>query len=236
MIRQAQSDDISPHPARRYRLRAQRVPVPRLRVVDLLQDADLADWHGHIAERLLDCGLLPASLAAGGDCYGCKNLIQRLALLAASESMVTLPSADETDRAVPTPCSLTRRLRILNLRLSSDEHSIARLLFGHVDRHLSTGDVACLLGLRNAPVTDRRVEAILQALVEKQVIQRLPVHDGPTFYDIDTRPHLHIYDRDSNTLRDADVHGIVESESIAALFVDAKMTVSLHTDAANDHT
>ncbi|MEM9403902.1 MAG: hypothetical protein AAGA44_15625 [Pseudomonadota bacterium] len=234
-------DVVSPLPARRYRLRASRTPEARLRIIDLALDAELADWQGAIAERLLDCGLLPASLSAGGECFGCKNLIQRLALLAASDSLM---KTDRFDDAVvelrpsadtgPGSCRLEQRLRALNLRLNSDAHSIARLLFRYAGRHLSTDDVTDLLGLRNAPVTRKRVNAVLNELVDKQVVQQLPVYGGPTFYDVDTRPHLHIYDRDSNTLRDADVHGIVDAESIATVFFGADATVTVLPGAAND--
>ncbi len=226
----------SPDPARRYRLQARRVPTARLRVTDLSLGTDLADWRGPVAHRLLDCDLLPASLKAGSDCYGCKSLIQRLALLAARHSMIR-PAVARTRLADRRrPCALARRLRNLHLRLTSDEHSVASLLYGLAGKHLSTDDVTCLLGLRNAPVTERRVDTILRALANKQVVQRLPVRGGPTFYDVDTRPHLHIYDRDSNTLRDADVHGIVEAKSAAAWCLNADATITIEIDAANEHT
>ncbi len=231
----------SHQPARRYRLRAECAPFPRLRVVDISLGTELADWRGAVAESLLGCGLLPASLRAGVECYACKNLIQRLAMLAAAESMKPQADTRHQEPARPTPAQrdkdqrfspLEHRLRRLDTRLTGEQRTVAELLFRHVGEHLSLCDVTCLLNLEDAPVSEERANAVLAELVDKRVIQRLPVSNGPTFYDVDTRPHLHVYDRQRNTLQDANVHGIVEARSSASVSFLSDASVAIQPNSS----
>ena len=220
---------------RRYRLHATRTPTPGLRVIDTFRNAALADWRGAVAERLLSSDLLPASLSAGRDCYACKGLVQRLAMLAASEGMKPSrhsvgckQSETQPRRSVDYPfCPLEHRLRRLDVCLNREQRRVAELLFKHAGDHLSLSEVTCLLNLDHAPVTNDFVCVLLAELAEKQVIQILSISDGPTFYDVDTRPHLHIYDRASNTLKDACVHGVVEASAIpkASFLSDASVSI-----------
>ncbi len=208
--------------------------------MDISLGTELADWRGAVADRLLGCGLLPASLRTGVDCYACKNLIQRLAMLAASESMKSRAPASREEPAPDSArreigyrfCPLEHRLRRLDVRLTREQRTVAELLFRHVGEHLSLSDVTCMLNLQGAPVSEERAKAMLSGLVDKQVIQRLPISKGPTFYDVDTRPHLHVYDRERNTLEDANVHGIVEARTTASVSFLADASVAIHTDSS----
>lgn len=236
MISPLPPDSTAPHQARRYRLKIERAPIPRLRVVDASDGTEFVHWQGAVARRLLSCGLLPATLAAGVECSVCKDLVKRLAMLAASEDIKAQTALLCERKSTPVAnqrqlrrrfCPLERRLRRLDVRLTCEQHTIAELLFRHAGEHLTQDEVTCLLNLQDTPVTNERTVALLSELAAMRVIQALPVSDGPTFYDIDTRPHLHIYNRERNTLHDAAVHGIIETPATTRDAFDTDTTVTI---------
>jgi Fe2+ or Zn2+ uptake regulation protein len=109
---------------------------------------------------------------------------------------------------------LDRRLRRLGVNLTGSHRMVATVLFAHPGYHLSRTEVCCLLSLERMPFSREKVVRWLDDLVHWRVIQRIDVTGGHTFYDIDTRPQLHLFDPRTGTLRDGTVQGVVDIESL----------------------
>ena len=95
---------------------------------------------------------------------------------------------------------------------------IARLLFAKPGQHFSTQDVACLFLLEcpSLVFTEGRLAACLDELAYWGVIQRIEVDGENIFYDINTNPHLHVYNSRTRELRDANLQGILHVDSEAS--------------------
>ena len=208
--------------------------TPIIYVHDRRRNDTLLEWHGNVARHLIECGALPTQYQASGR-YQCdKHLVQHLALAAASTSMAlervawmktdvgTLPpkalyarpSRISLERAggdaySPAPTLLWWRLRRLGRRLTKLHERIANVLFARPGWHYAHDDVVCTLALCLPVVGRRRVEQHLDDLVRWLVIQRIVVDTNNVFYDIDTTPHLHVFDARSRELHDAPEAGVL---------------------------
>ena len=59
------------------------------------------------------------------------------------------------------------------------------------------------------------IHACLDDLTTWKVIQRIVIDDENVFYDVDMRPHLHIFDPVTRSLVDAPRAGVVSLEASA---------------------
>ena len=105
--------------------------------------------------------------------------------------------------------SLSMRLSRLGRRLPLPHYRVARLLFSYPGEHLSLEDVTCLLLLESAFLSRHSVRLWLDELVPWRVIQRIEIDARNTGYDIDTRPHLHVYYPKTRSLHDAPADGVL---------------------------
>lgn len=192
----------------------------RIEVQDRLSNQTLFDWSGSIASHLIESGALPPQTSPVDTHYGDKGFVQHLSLLAASAELAgqepaeTVPASRRRDPHAARPARirwsrLSARLRRLGASLGRDDMAVAKLLFSKPGQHFSTDDVACLLQLRDRPLPSHRIDAALDRLTALEVIQRIDVAPGRVFYDIDTRPHLHLYDEKTGELYDAEVDGVI---------------------------
>lgn len=177
-----------------------------VRVYDRLRDQVLGCWIGETARRLLDSDVL------GYNCLSCpvevcdKRFVRQLMLVAARIQM-------ELERRATTGLPedpLQTRLCELRLRLPDFHKRVATLLFDRPGHHLSDADAHCLAQFEYPFIEEERIDGILDDLVRWRVIQRIVVDARKAFYDIDTRPHLHVYCRQTNALRDAPSSGVVK--------------------------
>lgn len=172
-------------------------PLPAIRVYDRAQRRVLLRWQGEVARRLLDADDLPLAYLTNGSHRCDKALLRRLTIAAASIGMGLEQPDDRTG-----PCRTDRQLPLLHSR-------VAGLLFDHPDHHFAHEEIICLMGFRFPCIAPRHIEKVLDDLVDSVTIQRVTVNADAVFYDIDTRPHLHVYDARCQELRDADFNGVL---------------------------
>lgn len=187
----------------RYQLYVSDAPgeAAAVRVHDSVLNRILLAWRGAVARRLIDSQLL-RFCARSASCHGCdKKLIRELAMTAASIAMSLEHRADVD--------LLSRRLRELDLRLPALHAHIANLLFAHPERHFAHEEIVCLLSLTRPSLCRRQVDECLDELVRMRVVQRVDVDGAGVFYDIDTRPHLHVYCERTRELFDAPGAGVL---------------------------
>lgn len=219
--------DTTDSPAR-YRITVAREHPICITATDCRTGARICGWRGEVAAQLLDCGLLPPARGTVASCEADKAFVQDLALAAASaqmalDSAAPAPATAARRREAPTdtPMSLTgerwsrleARLRRLDTTLVGPLRLVARLLFSHPGQHFSPADVCCLLAMRGLPVSSRDVGTWLDELAARCITQRIDVGSDRVFYDTDTRPHVHIYDQETEELHDATVQGVIRSGS-----------------------
>jgi len=212
----------------RYRITVARERPVRITATDRQTGTRICGWCGAVAVQLLDCGILSSTCGTVESFEVDKAFLQHLALEAASAQMVL-------DRQARAPASATRqrvasagapksmseerwsrleaRLRRLNATLSGPLKHVARLLFSYPGQHLSIADVCSLLAMQGLPVSNREAGTWLDELAARGITQRIEVSAVHVFYDIDTRPHVHIYDHETGKLRDATVQGVITSGS-----------------------
>lgn len=170
-----------------------------VRIFDLERQKDLVTWQGAVARYLLVGGALPIGSASR---FGAsKSTVWHLVLAAAAFS------ANE-ELEVPPP--LAERLERLGIELTGSEARLARLLFEYPGQHLSRNDVICLCSLRY-PGTGHCVPALLERLVDAGVVQKIEIDRDNVFFDLDTRPHVHVFDRGTLQLFDAPPRGVIQT-------------------------
>lgn len=196
------------------------------------------DWRGPIVNRLVEDGIVPRPERGPIVLYRDKAFVQHLALAAASTRMAldreAIPDRAGIARrrysACELNCPLRARLTALGVALGAAHSRIARLLFEHPGHHFSQAEVFCLLELEDIPVRRSNVMRWLDELASLQVLQRIDAAPGRVFYDVDTRPHLHIFDETTGELRDAEVEGVIgasSSESVARFTISRGKRVHL---------
>lgn len=204
----------------RFTITVSRARRARVEVRDRQNDRTLFEWSGSIASHLIESGALPPQTAPVDTHFGDKGFVQHLSLLAASAELASPDPAEaaaegrgreqrSTRPARMRWSRLSARLRRLGASLGRDDMTVAKLLFSKPGQHFSTDDVSCLLELRDRPLPSDRVKSALDRLTALAVIQRIDVAPGRIFYDIDTRPHLHLYDETTGELHDAEVDGVI---------------------------
>lgn len=221
---------------KRYQMRVanRATGSPVVQVYDGLRDCLLFEWRGAVVRHLIESKVLPNGTARHRH-YACdKSFIWHLILAAAATKIVldqmdlldVVPSTYPLQRTYPRPYppqvvlanganrqsrfeSLAQRLKRLERCLVAPHQQIARLLFAYPGNHFSGEEVSCLMLLECPSLEGQRINAQLDDLARWQVIQRIEVDADNVFYDIDTRPHLHLFDAGSRQLSDAPVHGIM---------------------------
>jgi Fe2+ or Zn2+ uptake regulation protein len=171
-----------------------------LHIYDRQDRRVLMKWRGEIARRLLWSGCLPHTSRTSGSHPCSKILLKRLSLMA---TRIELELAQDQ--------ALNDRLRALQDDIPPSHRRIAELLFSHPGRHLSEHEVISLMLLQYPCIEGPGVAALLEELVTWGVVQRVEVDAHRRFYDIDTRPHLHVYCPETDELRDAPASGVIRS-------------------------
>ena len=170
-----------------------------VRIFDLEQQQDLVTWQGAVARHLLVSGALPIG---GASRFGAsKSMVWHIVLAAAAFS---------ANEELETPPPLAERIGHLGIELTGSEARLARLLFEYPGQHLSRDDVICLCSLRY-PGTGHCVPALLDRLVDAGVIQKIEIDRKNVFFDLDTRPHVHVFNRSTLQLFDAPTQGVIQT-------------------------
>ena len=195
---QSEAGPLAP-PKSRFRLfiSDRASPMPAIRVYDSSRQGVLLRWQGEVASHLLKAGNLPLRYLTNGSHDCDKGLLRRLTIAAAalqmkSERQDAPEGGDRPHRDIPPL-----------------HHCVATLLFDHPDHHFAGEEVVCLMALRYPCIAPRHVTRVLGDLVDWNVIQRIAIDAETEFYDLDTRPHLHVYDARARELRDAEVSGVL---------------------------
>lgn len=230
----SQSDNEVLHRQGRYRVQVMQHAgrEPRVVVKDGQTDAALLEWRGQLARHLLHTGALPESALRSAE-YACdKPLIRHLTLVCTAAKLALDQIADleaEADRPKAQPHLRTIRSAE---RLSPEEHLADRLqetgrhlpgphmlvaetLFARRGEHFSESDVICLVSLECPSMRLSLIHGCLEELTAWKVIQRIVIDASNIFYDVDMRPHLHLYDPVTRTLSDAPRTGVVSLEASA---------------------
>ncbi len=206
-----------------------------LRVFDRARGCIFLDWQGVVVRHLFQSGALPTELSQTGY-YACdKSFVWHLILAGTATQMAldqighvqsnlnsVLRKQLSCSAATPigncqrknhlsTSESLPDRHARLGVRLAGLHKLIARMLFAHPGQHLSAEDVRCLLLVEfpSLALSDHQISTCLADLARWRVIQRIEVDAENVFFDIDTTPHLHVFDPRTRELRDANAQGIV---------------------------
>ena len=177
--------------------------VASVRIYDRIRCLDIAVWTGEAARRIMAAGILPAELHRSGRYLAGKSFIWHLMLASAA---VTADLANDYSKP------LDERLAELGIELRGAKARVAVTLFDYPGQHLSRSEVQCLIGL-GCPAAATRVPEYLDELVALRVISEIVVDEDNIFYDIDTRPHLHIFDPIRRELLDAPADGVVRISS-----------------------
>ncbi len=211
-----------------YRLRVEQSPAdgPRIRAEDRTSGRTLLEWRGALARHLLQSGALPLSALETADFACDKSLIRHLTLTGAAaqlalDQMAELDAAESAPRRMPRlrPVQLiadlspderlAERLAEAGRRLPSAHLLVARTLFSKQGEHLAESDVVCLLSLDYPSMRVSLIHACLDDLTAWRVIQRIVIDEETVFYDVDMRPHLHVFDPARRELRDAPDSGVL---------------------------
>lgn len=202
------------HPPGRYRVTIveNAVRAPGISVSDRHSGRLILSWRGRVAERILDMDAL--GLRCRGDSgFDCdKPLLQRLAIAGAAAERqladspdVPLPNHrhDESleDRRLPERSSD---------RWSSLHGAVQYLLEAFPGQHLAEDDVVCLMQFRLPCLSRQQVRSALSDLADWNKVQTIRVPTGAIHYDLDTRPHLHVFDARTQQLYDAPESGVLQ--------------------------
>lgn len=155
-------------------------------------------WRGAVARGLLRTNILRPEQRSSGSHDCDKSLIRKLTI-AASRIRIRLQRRG----------SLDSRLDELHRDIPLFHRRIALMLFDHPGHHFSEQEIVCLLLLEFPFVGGERIAASLRDLARWRIIQCVEIDEHTRFYDIDTRPHLHVYCPRANELRDAPTDGVV---------------------------
>ncbi len=212
----------------RYRLRIEQPPAggPRIRIESRTTGRVLLEWRGALARHLLQSGALPDTALRSAD-YACnKSLIRHLTLTCAAAKLALnriaalepvddrrpsrprLRSVNAAQGLSPTD-RLIERLEVCRRRLPGPHLLVAKTLFKRQGEHFSESEVVCLMALEYPSMRTSLVNTCLDELTAWDVIQRIVIDDENVFYDIDMRPHLHIFDPATRSLRDAPQSGVL---------------------------
>lgn len=186
--------------------------IPEITAIERRSGQIILAWRGRIAERILDMDAL--GLRSRGDHgFDCdKPLLQRLAIAgAAAERQV---AEDVRSASTTRGASVSREESMLaggsTIRWSSLHGAVLAVLEAFPKQHLAEEDVVCLIQLRLPCIPRRQVRAALADLAQWNQVQQITVPTGAVHYDLDTRPHLHVFDARTQQLRDAPPSGVLQ--------------------------
>ena len=202
----------SSQPARqsdpRYRLTVKDGSCPSVCVQD--EERVILRWVGELARRLLSRPTLPERYRKPGTHALSKKHVQCFALAAAALK-IQLDTETEADRAaarIDANERLWARLDELGIRIPALHRRIAQQLFSYPGVHFCEQDVVCMLMLEYTSIEPDRLRQIAMDLARWGIVQRIDVN-GTAFYDINTRPHLHVYRTNTHELVDAPLSGVI---------------------------
>ncbi|MEM9058099.1 MAG: hypothetical protein AAGD86_11515 [Pseudomonadota bacterium] len=195
-------------PGPRYALYTDRsAEGASLRIVDRTDGSLFMQWHGDLAEALLNHPDLALPSGPRG-CKACsKAAVWDIALAAAGISVAL------GEPQAPLPGLLAGRLEKRSISLPRQHEQVAATVFCHPDAHLSLADVYCLMTLNNPAVRETAVHECLEDLVSWSLLQRIEVDNEHVFYDTDMQPHLHLFDPESGNLTDAPANGVLTADA-----------------------
>ena len=158
-------------------------------------------WRGQEARRLIDSGVLPLRDLIDGALNCDKSLVRELALAGLS-----------------VRSSLERREQRTRQHLDNHEvdllhWKLTSILFDYQGHHFAESEITCLVMLRHPWITEQEIRSSLEDLVRWNIVQRIKVGSGMTFFDTDVRPHLHTYDAKTRQLQDAPSSGVLRLDS-----------------------
>ena len=169
-----------------------------LHIYDRLDRCVIMKWRGEIARRLLWSGCLPDAIRTSGSHPCSKTLLKRLSL-----------AATRIELELARGQALNDRLKLLQDDIPPPHRRVAELLFSHPGKHLSEHEVVSLMLLQYSCIDGQSIPAFLDDLVAWDVVQRVEIDARRRFYDIDTRPHLHVYCPETDELHDAPGSGVI---------------------------
>ena len=189
------------NPSDRYRFRLDVSHADgSIYVIDRRDRSLFMAWHGELASQLIRLGHL-ASIAAGRPPRYCsKNEVRHLALAAASISFALNQDLEPGPSDYAATTGIDRSLTLRHRKITDT-------LKHRRPHHFSHDELLCLLSMEQPAMDRTLLETSLAELVEWERVQRIEVSPERVFYDIDTTPHLHVFDRKTGTLRDAPAEG-----------------------------
>ena len=152
----------------------------------------LAGWKGAEGARLVNLDLLPERYRRPGF-YPCEKHLAWHLILGAATCLAGLD--DATMPSGGGKGALHRRL-----------HDV---LLNAPGVHMTAEDACQHLTLDGIFVHENQVAVCLDGLTECGLLQRIEVDADNVFYDVDTTPHLHVFDANTRELHDAPGHGLI---------------------------
>ena len=190
--------------ANRYRLHISDQPgLPaEIRVFDRSLKRVFLKWRGKLARKILYSDSLANSRLSNGF-HDCDKALVRSLVLAAARLSLLPRSSEQAD-------VLERRLRHLGYPIPALHRRVATFLFQHPGQHFEENEIVCALTSENMFCDAGPIKQALGELVQWDVIQRVEVDDDNVFYDIDTRPHVHVFDARTGVLSDVPESGVLK--------------------------
>src|SRR5882724_603481 len=107
-----------------------------------------------------------------------------------------------TRPVAPTRPEIRARLRQAGLRPTRQRMSLAELLFGRGNRHLSAENLHEEAMLQRVPVSLATVYNTLHQFTEAGLLREVAVDGSKTYFDTNTGEHHHFYVEDDNEVID----------------------------------
>lgn len=198
---------------RRYRMRVSNSmsDAPSVQIEDRKLGKTALEWRGPAARKLIDT--LPDT--SGDGIYPVhKSLMLKLALLGAAAAMQQRETNADGSRRdlVDAQLALAARLDELRIDIPAELRCVATQMFRYPGRHLCEDDVVGITTLCQPLMEEQRIRMVLDKLVADGVVQRIGVN-GMSFYDLDTTPHLHVFDPSTKELVDAPETGVLQLQA-----------------------
>ena len=102
---------------------------------------------------------------------------------------------------------LASKLQTSNILLTQQRLSIARLLFSKL-QHLSANQVLEQLSCNDNSPSQATVYNTLRLFLEKGLLSQVIMGPNKTFYDTNLSKHHHLYNTDTDTLKDVPINQI----------------------------
>ena len=195
---------------RRYSLSAHagEVTVDDLTIDDGPAGRIVLSWRGEVARRLVAKNALARKAAKCGPISISKQAAKRLALQAAAIGYEDGELDVAADSELLVADRLWQRLRDLGIRIPRVHSHVAIALFRYPGEHLSAADALCLAQLTFPNLDAVRLNGCLDDLADWGVVQRISV-GVDVFYDLETAPHLHLFNTQTRELTDAPTSGVI---------------------------